>query len=93
MGDREVKSCSLTWCFTIGAVCVSECVCEYVCVNESPPCSLLWVLLSGQWASTSSATQVRLFLPCKRKVQSSRERSTARLVSSPTPLLAGILGG
>lgn len=55
------------------------------------PCSLLCVLLRGQLASTSSATQVRLFLPCSRKVQSSRDRSKALLVSSPTPLQGGIL--
>lgn len=55
------------------------------------PCSLLFVLLSGQLASTSSATQVRLFLPCKRMVLSKRERSKARLVSSPTSLQGGIL--
>ncbi len=55
------------------------------------PCSLLCVLLRGQFASTSSATHVRLFLPCSRKVQSSRERSKALLVSSPTPLHGGIL--
>lgn len=55
------------------------------------PFSLLCVLLRGQLASTSSATHVRLFLPCSRKVQSSRERSKALLVSSPTPLQGGIL--
>lgn len=55
------------------------------------PCSLLCVLLSGQLASTSSATHVRLFLPCRRMVQSRRERSKALLVSSPTPLQGGIL--
>ena len=55
------------------------------------PCSLLCVLLRGQFASISSATQVRLFLPCSRKVQSSRERSKALLVSSPTSLHWGIL--
>lgn len=47
--------------------------------------------MRGQLASTSSATQVRLFLPCSRKVQSSRERSRAFRVSSPTPLQGGIL--
>ena len=58
-----------------------------VCV----PCSLLCVLLRGQLASTSSVTQVRLFLPCSRNVQSSRDLSKALLVSSPTPLQGGIL--
>lgn len=55
------------------------------------PCSLLCVLFRGQLASTSSATQVRLFLPCSLNVQSSRDRSRALLVSSPTLLQAGIL--
>lgn len=55
------------------------------------PCSLLLVLFKGQLASTSSASHVRLFLPCSLRVQSSRERSKALLVSSPTPLHGGIL--
>ena len=60
-------------------------------LKRCAPCSLLCVLLRGQLASTSSATQVRLFLPCSRIVQSSRDRSKALLVSSPTPLQGGIL--
>ena len=55
------------------------------------PCSLVEVPLSGQFANTSSATHVRLFLPCNRKVQSRRERSRAFWVSSFTPLQGGIL--
>lgn len=60
--------------------------------KQKVPCSLLCVLLRGQLASTSSATQVRLFLPCRRKVQSRRDCSKALLVSSPTSLQGGILG-
>jgi hypothetical protein len=55
------------------------------------PCSLVEVPLSGQFANTNSATQVRLFLPCNRKVQSRRERSRAFCVSSLIPLQGGIL--
>lgn len=55
------------------------------------PCSLVEVPLSGQFANTNSATHVRLFLPCNRKVQSRRERSRAFWVSSFTPLQGGIL--
>lgn len=55
------------------------------------PCSLEEVLFSGQFANTSSATHVRLFLPCNRKVQSRRERSRAFWVSSLVPLHGGIL--
>lgn len=55
------------------------------------PCSLVDVPLSGQFANTSSATHVRLFLPCNRKVQSRSERSRAFWVSSFTPLQGGIL--
>lgn len=55
------------------------------------PCSLEAVLFNGQFANTSSATHVRLFLPCSRKVQSSRDCSSAFCVSSLIPLHGGIL--
>lgn len=60
-------------------------------MRNSLPCSLVEVPFSGQFANTNSATHVRLFLPCNRKVQSRRERSRAFCVSSLTPLQGGIL--